>query len=118
MLLNSAIACLKRQIGNTDTHGFISFNIACKWKRKINGVAPKKGWFILTNFEALELAISAYKKRFDIVRPWRSRRVEMFRYFKKGGYNLTTLSFLPFISNECRNNLCWYRTLTRGYPQQ
>ncbi|AHJ29472.1 putative transposase [Nodularia spumigena CCY9414] len=68
----------------TKTRGFMSFNVACKWKRKINGVAPKEGWFILTNFDALELAISAYKQRFDIVRPWRYRRVEMFRYFKEG----------------------------------
>jgi hypothetical protein len=64
----------------TKTRGFMSFNVACKWKRKINGVAPKEGWFILTNFESLELAISAYKQRFDIE--------EMFRDFKKGGYNL------------------------------
>lgn len=44
------------------------------------GVAPKEGWFILTNLDTLELAISAYKKRFDIE--------EMFRDFKSGGYNL------------------------------
>ncbi len=64
----------------TKTRGFISFNVACKWKRKINGVSPKEGWFILTNFDKLEVAISAYKRRFDIE--------EMFRDFKKGGYNL------------------------------
>lgn len=64
----------------TKSKGFFSFNIACKWKRKINGVAPKEGWFILTNFDSLESAISAYKQRFDIE--------EMFRDFKKGGYNL------------------------------
>ncbi|GAX34008.1 transposase [Nodularia sp. NIES-3585] len=76
----------------TKTRGFMSFNVACKWKRKINGVAPKEGWFILTNFEALELAISAYKKRFDIE--------EMFRDFKKGGYNLedTNVTGERFIS--------------------
>ena len=64
----------------TKTKGFFSFNVASKWKRKINGVVPKEGWFILTNFESLEAAISAYKQRFDIE--------EMFRDFKKGGYNL------------------------------
>ena len=41
----------------TKTRGFFSFNVASKWKRKINGVAPKEGWFILTNFECLESAI-------------------------------------------------------------
>jgi hypothetical protein len=72
----------------TKTQGFFSFNVACKWKRKILDVAPKEGWFILTNLETLELALAkllrrrlaAYKRRFDIE--------EMFRDFKKGGYNL------------------------------
>ncbi len=56
------------------------FNLACKWKRKILGVAPEEGWFILTNLSNLELAIAAYKRRFELE--------EMFRDFKKGGYNL------------------------------
>ncbi len=64
--------------------GFTSFNLACKWKGKILGVAPKEGWFILTNLASLELAIAAYKKRFDIE--------EMFRDFKSGGYNLEDTS--------------------------
>lgn len=64
----------------TKTQGFFSFNVACKWKRKIFGITPKEGWFIFTNLETLELALAAYKKRFDIE--------EMFRNFKKGGYNL------------------------------
>jgi hypothetical protein len=76
----------------TKTRGFMSFNVACNWKRKVNGVAPKEGWFILTNFDALEVAISTYKQRFDIE--------EMFRYFKKGGYNLeeTNVTGERFIS--------------------
>lgn len=64
----------------TKSRGFISFNVACKWKRKIHGVVPKEGWFILTNLSSLESAISVYKQRFDIE--------EMFRDFQKGGYNL------------------------------
>lgn len=64
----------------TKTQGFLNFNVAGKWKRKIKGIAPKEGWFILTNFDSLESAILAYKKRFDIE--------EMFRDFKTGGYNL------------------------------
>lgn len=76
----------------TKTRGFFSFNVAGKWKRKVNGVAPKEGWFILTNFDSLEFAISAYKKRFDIE--------EMFRDFKSGGYNLedTNVTGERFIS--------------------
>ncbi len=64
----------------TKTKGFVNFNVACKWKRKILGVAAEEGWFLLTNLETLELAIASYKTRFDIE--------EMFRYFKSGGYNL------------------------------
>ena len=64
----------------TKQKGLSGFNMAAKWQRKILGVAPKEGWFILTNFASLDLAITAYKKRFDIE--------EMFRDFKKGGYNL------------------------------
>ena len=64
----------------TKTQGFFSFNVACKWKRKILGVAPVEEWFILTNLDTLESAIAAYKRRFDIE--------EMFRDFKSGGYNL------------------------------
>ncbi len=64
----------------TKTKESISFNIAGKWKRKISGFAPKEPWFILTNLKSLDLAIAAYKKRFNIE--------QMFRDLKKGGYNL------------------------------
>ncbi|MGB8700639.1 MAG: IS4 family transposase [Thermosynechococcaceae cyanobacterium] len=61
-------------------NGFGGMNIACKWKRNYKGFSAKQPWYILTNFESLDLAILAYQKRFDIE--------EMFRDFKKGGYNL------------------------------
>ena len=64
----------------TKQRGFTKFNVACKWKRKYWGWAPDEGWFILTNLADLESAVLAYKKRFSIE--------EMFRDFKKGGYNL------------------------------
>ncbi len=64
----------------TKQRGFAKFNVACKWKQKYWGWAPDEGWFILTNFLDLESAILAYKKRFGIE--------EMFRDFKRGGYNL------------------------------
>lgn len=40
----------------TKTQKIHGFNIAAKWKRKIRGIAPKEGWFILTNLDSLELA--------------------------------------------------------------
>jgi hypothetical protein len=78
--LSPGVSLFFQGVKVTKTQGFFSFNVACKWKRKILGVAPKEGWFILTNLETLELAIATYKIRFDIE--------EMFRDFKKGGYNL------------------------------
>lgn len=77
--LNPGVAFFLKGVKVTNCKGFFSFNVACQWKRKINGVAHLEGWFILTNFASLETAISAYKQRFDIE--------EMFRDFKKGGYN-------------------------------
>ena len=64
----------------TKLKGFGYFNLACKWKRNLKGIAPKEGWFILTDLPELGAAITAYKQRFDIE--------EMFRDFKTGGYNL------------------------------
>jgi hypothetical protein len=64
----------------TKSLGFVSFNLAAKWKRKRLGVAPEEGWFILSNLDDLDSVIRAYKQRFDIE--------EMFRDFKSGGYNL------------------------------
>lgn len=64
----------------TKQKGFAKFNVACKWLRRYQGLAPDEGWFILTNFEKLETAIRAYQRRFDIE--------EMFRDFKRGGYHL------------------------------
>lgn len=78
--LSPGVAFFLKGVRVTKSQGFTSFNVACKWQRKILGVAPEEGWFILTNLNSLELAITYYKKRFDIE--------EMFRDFKSGGYNL------------------------------
>lgn len=50
----------------TKTQKIGGFNVAGKWQRKIYGVAPKSGWFILTNLTSKDAAITAYKKRFGI----------------------------------------------------
>ena len=63
----------------TKTKNIKTFNVACKWKRKVSGFSQKEGWFILTDL-TLKLAIERYRQRFDIE--------EMFRDFKRGGYNL------------------------------
>jgi len=79
--LSPGISFFLKGVKVTKQKGEVSYNVACKWKRKSLGVAPKEGWFILTNLDALESAIASYKKRFDIE--------EMFRDFKSGGYNLS-----------------------------
>ncbi len=64
----------------TKTKGFGGFNLAAKWKRNYQGKSSRETWFILTNMNSLAAATSAYAKRMGIE--------EMFRDFKKGGYNL------------------------------
>lgn len=68
------------QVTVTKTKGFGAGHVAGKWKRRYRGFAPDEPWFILTNLNTLDEAISAYQKRFSIE--------EMFRDFKLGGYCL------------------------------
>ena len=56
--LSPGVSLFFQGVKVTKTQGFLIFNVACKWKRKIHGVTPKEGWLILTNFETLELAIA------------------------------------------------------------
>ncbi len=78
--LKPGISLFLSGIKVTKTKKISGFNLAGKWQRKIRGMAPKEGWFILTTLDNLKSAIAAYKKRFDIE--------EMFRDFKSGGYNM------------------------------
>jgi hypothetical protein len=64
----------------TKTKGFVGGNVAGKWKGKYRGMTAEEGWFILTNLTSLKEAITSYQKRMGIE--------EMFRDFKKGGYDL------------------------------
>jgi len=70
---------LPRSKSNKNSKVF-SFNVACKWQRKILGLAPEEGWFILTNLENLEAAITAYKRGLILKKCARD--------FQSGGYNL------------------------------
>ena len=64
----------------TKTKQVAGFDLAAKWQRKYRDNLAIEGWFILTNLASLETAIQAYRKRFGIE--------QMFRDWKKGGYNL------------------------------
>ncbi len=64
----------------TKTKGFGGFNLAAKYGRNYRQKSCKEPWYILTNLGDLSQATSAYSKRMGIE--------EMFRDFKRGGYNL------------------------------
>ncbi|MGB7488152.1 MAG: IS4 family transposase, partial [Phormidesmis sp.] len=78
--LTPGTSCFFNQITVTESKGFGPVQLAGKWKRRYDGFAPDEPWFILTNLDSLDAAISAYQKRFSIE--------EMFRDLKSGGYCL------------------------------
>ncbi len=78
--LFSGMSLFYQGVKVTKAKGFIGSNIVAKWKRKYRGVNTEEAWFIITNLKSIEETIDAYKKRFGIE--------EMFRDFKKGGYDL------------------------------
>lgn len=78
--LSPGTSCFYNQITVAESKGFGPVQVAGKWKRRYQGFAPEEPWFILTNLDSLDAAISAYQKRFSIE--------EMFRDLKSGGYCL------------------------------
>ncbi|GBF87266.1 IS4 family transposase [Aphanothece sacrum] len=78
--LSSGMSLFYQGVKVTKTKGFIGSNIVAKWKKKYRGIETKEAWFIITNLTSIDETIDAYKKRFCIE--------EMFRDFKKGGYDL------------------------------
>lgn len=78
--LNPGMSVYYRGVKITKTKGFGEVNLAAKWKRNYQGKSAKEPWLIMTNLESLSQAMSAYSKRMGIE--------EMFRDFKRGGYQL------------------------------
>ena len=78
--LTPGTKCFYNTVTMTKSKGFDQAHLAGKWKRRYRGFASEEPWFLLTNLESLDDAITAYQKRFDIE--------EMFRDFKLGGYRL------------------------------
>jgi len=64
----------------TKQKGFRKFNVAAYWRRKYRGKVEDEGWYLLTNLENPEQAISACQCRSGIE--------AMFKDCKTGGYNL------------------------------
>jgi len=59
-------------------------NLAVTWKRSYRGKKSKSPWYILTNLENINLALSFYEARWGIK--------SMFKDCKTGGYNLEKTS--------------------------
>ena len=78
--LEPGMSCYYQGVRVTKTKGFSGFNLAAKYKRNYRGKSSKEPWYILTNLDNLSAATNAYSKRMGIE--------EMFRDFKRGGYNL------------------------------
>lgn len=78
--LSPGTALFYEGIRVTKTKGFGGFNLAAKYGRNYRQKSCKEPWYILTNLGTLSAATDAYSKRMGIE--------EMFRDFKKGGYNL------------------------------
>ncbi len=77
--LSPGTSLFYEEIRVTKTNGFGGFNLAAKYGRNYRQKSCKEPWYILTSLGTLSAATSAYSKRMGIE--------EMFRDFKKGGYN-------------------------------
>jgi hypothetical protein len=64
----------------TKTKGFGPINLTAKWKKNSQKKKAKEPWFIMTSLGSLSESTLAYAQRMGIE--------ELFRDFKKGGYNL------------------------------
>ena len=68
------------EIKLTKYRGFGYSNLVIYWKRKYRGKQPKQPWYLVTNLDSADSAITAYQHRMGIEM--------MFRDCKSGGYNL------------------------------
>ena len=68
------------EIKLTKYQGFGYSNLAIYWKRKYRGKQPRQPWYLVTNLDSADAAITAYQHRMGIEM--------MFRDCKTGGYNL------------------------------
>jgi hypothetical protein len=74
------IALYEVQVQVTQQQGFGRFTLVTRWKRVYRNGKANQVWYLLTDLESLEVALSCYSMRFSIE--------PMFRDFKSGGYHL------------------------------
>ena len=73
----------------TKTKGFGCSNLVVYWKRKYRGRQPKEAWYLATNLDNADAAISAYNQAFAASGNNRRMGIEMmFRDCKLGGDHL------------------------------
>ncbi len=96
----------------TKTKGFGPINVAVRKKRNYTSNITKETWYIMSNLSDLEPALTAYSCRMGIE--------QMFRDWKKGGYNLegTKLSGQRFISMMVLVSLAYYMAILKGEKMQ
>ena len=96
------------QVKVTKTKGFGPINVAARHKRNYGSHVTKETWYIMSNLTEIEDVLTAYSYRMGIE--------QMFRDWKKGGYNMedTKLSGQRFIGMMLLVCLAYYRAILRG----
>ena len=96
----------------TKTKGFGPINVAARQKRNDASHITKETGYIMSNLSELEPILTAYSDRMGIE--------EMFRDWKKGGYNLegTKLTGKRFISMMILVSLANYISILKGETMQ
>jgi hypothetical protein len=64
--LTPGMSLFLQGVSITKTKGFGGLNLAAKWQLKKDGWSPEEGWFLVTSFDTVEAAVTAYRLRFDI----------------------------------------------------
>jgi hypothetical protein len=93
---------------HTQTHKLGAFNLATRWKRPYKKKKMKEPWYLLTNLDSLEKALSFYGARFGIE--------AMFKDCKTGGYNMekTKVSEPRFLALVLLITIAYSLTIIRG----
>ncbi len=96
----------------TKAKGFGPINVAARKKRNYASNITKETWYIMSNLSDLEPVLTAYSCRMGIE--------QMFRDWKKGGYNLegTKLNGQRFISMMVLVSLAYYMAILKGEKMQ
>jgi hypothetical protein len=78
--LSPGMAVHEVHVQVTQQKGFGTFNLALRWKRPSRTAQANEVWYLLTDLESLDDALSTYTQRFATE--------PLFRDLKSGGYNL------------------------------